>query len=248
MEKMNLQRFAEGNDAALEASSAEKDREEERGNDTGTAGEKVPFRRLIEGEYKQEYEDAVSQRIQAAIQQRFRNQQDAKAQLEAYQPMLDAMKARYDLASRMDSSTQTRESSAAAQRRDAALRQHFAGLSEQAKEMAQAFPDFDLMREMRDPRFLRMTAPGSGISVKDAFFAVHGEELQKDSMRYAAQRAGERIAASVQANASRPMENGMGNQRPVHLRVDIEHMDKKTREEYRRRIRNGEEINFRDKI
>lgn len=114
----------------------------------------------------------------------------------------------------------------------------------EAEELRRLIPDFDLRREMRNPRFIFLTAPGMGISVKEAFFAIHGEEI----MRYAAARAGNRLAASVRSGAGRPMENGMQAQNPVSMGVDIRNMDKKLREEYRRRIHNGEMINFRDRI
>jgi hypothetical protein len=87
-----------------------------------------------------------------------------------------------------------------------------------------------------------------GLSVKDAYYALHGEEIAQSGMRYAAQQAGQRIAASVQAGASRPRENGVQSPGPVNMAVDIRNMDKKTRAEYARRIRNGELINFVDKV
>ena len=174
------------------------------------------FQALIQGAYRQEYEDAVGKRIQAAIQQRFRSRQEQAA-------------------------------ASPAQSADD-LRQHFESLSRQGEALRGAFPGFDLMQEMRNPSFVRLTAPGTGVSVKDAFYALHGEEIQRDSMRYAARRAGERLAASVQAGASRPLENGMNQPGPVNLGVDIRGMDKKTREEYRRRIHSGETINFTDKV
>ena len=219
--------------------------------------EKPSFQQLIENEYRQEYEAAVSQRIQSAIQQRFRNHQDYKAKWEACQPVMEALKERYgdpavqpeEMAARLREDA-ARLPMAQTDRsvKGAALRGHFTELIRQAGEMKRDFPDFDLMRELSHPVFLRLTAPGRGVSVKDAFYAVHGEELQRDSMRYTAQQVSERIAASVRAGASRPLENGMLRQNPVSMGVDIAHMDKKTREQYRQRIRSGETINFRDKI
>ena len=84
--------------------------------------------------------------------------------------------------------------------------------------------------------------------VKDAFFAVHSREIQQDSMHYAAQRAGERIAASVMAGASRPRENGLDPADAANMGIDVTAMDRKTREAFRRRIRNGEKINFMDQV
>lgn len=126
---------------------------------------------------------------------------------------------------------------------------HFQSLAQQAEELKKTFPDFDLMRELQtNERFLRMTAPGVGISVKDAYYAIHGEDIQRQSMQYAAQQATRNVANSVRAGASRPLENGVGNQQPARLGVDVAHMDKATREEYKRRIKAGEIINFVDKI
>ena len=238
--------------------------ETDAGNVTGeeesleeNGGERIPFQRLIENEYRQDYEAAVGQRIQAAIQQRFRNHQDYKTKWDAYQPVMDALKERYggenvqpaEMAARLRAETaQSRKDPAESNARNMATRRHFENLTRQAEELKRDFPDFDLMREISNPAFLRLTAPGSRMSVKDAFYAVHGEEIQRDSMRYAAQRAGESIAASVRAGASRPLENGLQGQSAVTLGIDIAHMDKKTRQQYRQRIHSGEEINFRDKI
>lgn len=128
------------------------------------------------------------------------------------------------------------------------LEEHFRKMSQEAEELKKQFPGFDLMQEMNNPAFVRMTQPGSGMSVENAFWAIHGPEIQRGSVQYAAQQAGQRIAASVQAGASRPLENGMAGNGPVNMALDIAHMDKKTREAYRQRIRNGETINFKDKI
>lgn len=133
-------------------------------------------------------------------------------------------------------------------REDEALRRHFERLTREAEELKRVFPDFDLTRELRDPAFLRLTAPGTGVSVKDAFYALHGEDIQRESMRYAAQQAGRRIAASVRAGASRPVENGIQGPSPLVIGIDIRGLNKKQREEYRRRIHGGETINFRDRL
>ena len=256
MEEMNLQPASQ--DDALQTRDGQTDGAE--GNTGGkeeTAGEKIPFEQLIAQEYRQEYEQAVGKRIQAAIQQRFRSQEDYRTKWEAYQPIIDALKIRFGgesagpreiAAGMLKQASAERQAREKAVGRDAALRAHFDALSRQAEEMKKTFPDFDLMGEMNHPTFLRMTAPGSGLSVKDAFYAVHGEEIQRDSMRYAARQAGENVAASVRAGAARPLENGLARTDAVSMKIDIEHMDKKTREAYRQRIRNGETINFRDKI
>ena len=182
------------------------------------------FQALIAGPYRREFEEEVRRRMQNGLH---------------HTQSGDVQEA--DIDARMKGAQGSAQ-------REAALRQHFARLTEQAEELKRTFPDFDLMREMQNPAFLRMTAPGTGMSVKDAFYAVHGEDIQRESMQYAAVQAGRRIAASVQAGASRPVENGIRGSAPVSIGFDIRGMNKKQREEYRRRIHNGEIINFRDKF
>ncbi|MBR4538428.1 MAG: hypothetical protein IKO52_06240 [Clostridia bacterium] len=195
----------------------------EEGRATGKEERRADFQALIAGPYRQEFEEAVKRRVQYELErlQNGAREKDINARMKGEQ---------------------------ANAQREAALRQHFARLTKQGEELKQTFPDFDLMREMQNPAFVRMTAPGTGVSVKDAFYAVHGEDIQRESMQYAAIQAGRRIAASVQAGASRPVENGIQAASPVMIGIDIRNMNKKQREEYRRRIQNGETINFRDKF
>ena len=130
---------------------------------------------------------------------------------------------------------------------DRSLRQHFQRISDQAEELKQTFPDFDLMEEIRNnPRFARMTSPDIGMSVKDAFYACHGEEISRASAQAAAQQAGQRLAASVQAGATRPMENGVRGSAPTPIGMDVGHMSREAREAIRRRVHSGErDIDFR---
>ncbi len=255
MVRLNLQRF--GEDAETMDSPAG---DVTGGEPTGTPEHgRADFRQLIAGEYRQDYEKAVGQRIQAAIQQRFKNQQDYKKQLDAVQPILQTLGGRYGLnaedvagiADRLRKDSPETENAAQPVQQAPHydfLQEHVRGVNAQAAAMKKEFPGFDLMAEMRNPAFVRMTSPGVGMSVKDAYFAVHGQEIQRDSMLYAAQRAGERVAASVMAGASRPRENGLDPADSAGMGVNVQEMDRKTRAEYRRRIRNGEKINFMDQV
>lgn len=125
---------------------------------------------------------------------------------------------------------------------ESALRQHFQRLATQAEEMKQAFPGFDLQAELQNPLFMKWTSPQYGMSVKDAYFAIHHDEIQKATMQYAGQRATQQIAASVQAGARRPQENGMQGVGAALIKSDPSTWSKADREEVRRRVRNGEDV------
>ena len=125
---------------------------------------------------------------------------------------------------------------------ESALRQHYQRLATQAEEMKQAFPGFDLQAELQNPLFMKWTSPQYGMSVKDAYFAIHHDEIQKATMQYAGQRATQQIAASVQAGARRPQENGMQGVGAALIKSDPSTWSKADRDEVRRRVRNGEDV------
>lgn len=121
--------------------------------------------------------------------------------------------------------------------RQQAAREHIRGLVQQEAAMRELVPDFDLRRELENPTFARLTAPGVGISVQDAYFAVHRKEMQEQIQRQATQETAQKLAASIQANQSRPRENGTSAQAQSTGQVDYRHMPRQQREELKERIR-----------
>lgn len=287
MVQLDLQRFAEGQDAGGMNAGG--------GDVTGGADSSAGVSGQAAADQAQgqaggvsfasqaAYEEAVGQRIQQAIQQRFKNQKDLQGQLDSYAPIMQALGMKYgldasnvqEIAKRLTDDDSLYAEEAARQgvtppmlkyikqlefennrlhrveqesQEDLQMRQHYETLVRQSEELKKVIPGFDLQRELQNERFARMTSPGVGISVRDAYNAIHFDEIQRAGMQYAAQQAGQRIAASVRSGASRPMENGLQSQQPVNMAIDIKHMDKKTREEYARRIRNGETIDFVNRI
>jgi hypothetical protein len=94
------------------------------------------------------------------------------------------------------------------------MRNHFASLENQAKEMQKVVPNFDLHTELKNPAFLRMTSPNVGISVRDAYYAVHHDEMQEAAMRAASKATEQNISNNIQARQRRPDENGISGQAP----------------------------------
>ena len=87
---------------------------------------------------------------------------------------------------------------------DPALASHLASLHAQSAELAREIPDFDLRVALQDPDFLRMTSPAVGLSVRRAWYALHGEDRE----RQAARRAREEAAEALRRGAARPREGG----------------------------------------
>lgn len=96
------------------------------------------------------------------------------------------------------------------QRRDQQLREHFMSLQQQARDVQNIMPGFDLQAAINDPKFLRLTSPEVGMSVKEAIWALHGDEIQRQAVEAVAQRA--RVdAANAIRSGYRPRENGGGS-------------------------------------
>ena len=127
---------------------------------------------------------------------------------------------------------------------------HFQGLQDQAAKLVDLLnslrteeegPITDanafLENELKDPRFLRMTAPGSGLSVEDVYFSIHRKEMMERGYTQATINAKRAIARAVQANASRPVENGVGSVSSSLSQIDYSAMSAKQRQQLREEIR-----------
>ena len=103
--------------------------------------------------------------------------------------------------------------------------------------MKAAFPTFELARELQNPAFARMTSPNVGISVEDAYYAVHRREIQSAAMKATAQKTAEQMANSIRAGQNRPVENGSSAQAPSITSFDYAKASKEQREALKRQIR-----------
>ena len=128
--------------------------------------------------------------------------------------------------------------------RETQFRAHFEDLRTQAAELQKQFPQFDLAQELQNPKFLQMTSPEMGISVQDAYFALHAQELQRQGMAYAGQEAARALASSVRAGALRPLENGIQGGGAVQAVTDVTKLTRAQRDEINRRARAGMRIQF----
>lgn len=117
------------------------------------------------------------------------------------------------------------------------FRQHFQKLEQQAEQMKSTFPGFDLQKELQNPAFARMTSPNIGLSVEDAYYAVHRKELQTAAMQVAAQKTAQKISNSIQAGSRRPQENGTSAQAPSVTTFDYRAADKQQREAFKRELK-----------
>lgn len=136
---------------------------------------------------------------------------------------------------------------AEAQRQETArIEQHYGKLQAQANAMKQMYPDFNLDRELQNPNFLRLTSPEVGISVEDAYYAVHHKELAPQMMAYGMERAKQQMGQTLQAQRARPAEGAMKvqGQPAAEVKIDPRQMTRKEREEIKRQVRLGRRVSF----
>ena len=180
-----------------------------------------------------------NRQMQAVVRSRLREAKESQAALEKLTPGLEAF-ARQEA---MDTGKLDYDALAGALekkfRQDAGrdrIREHFHSLEQQAEVLKRQFPDFDLSRQLQDPVFLRMTAPGTGISLEDAYFARNREALQSAAMELAAKKTAQLISNNIRATQRRPEENGLSRQAPSVNVFDYRNASPHQRADLKKRI------------
>lgn len=117
------------------------------------------------------------------------------------------------------------------------IQQHIQKLEQQGEELKKTFPSFDLRTELQIPAFARMTSPNVGISVADAYYAIHRNEIQTAAMQVTARKTAQKISNAIQAGSRRPVENGTNGQAASVTTFDYRKASKEQREALKQRIR-----------
>lgn len=113
--------------------------------------------------------------------------------------------------------------------RNAAMKDHYDALVRQGEALQQRLPGFDIRKELTDPAFLRLTAPNVGLSVEDAYYALHRRDLQ--------QQTALQISNAIRSGSMRPEENGMGGHGPALTTFDYRNASREQREALKNAIR-----------
>ena len=224
---------------------------------------------------KGEFKDLYGQDVQKAIQDRFKNQNDANQQLNAMKPMLDALMKKagvnsIDELSQMIMNDDSLYEEEAEERgmtveqlkgmkeleaenarlrqaeERAQYRQHINGLMQQGEELKAKFPDFDFFKEMENEQFRNMTSPQMGMTVEQAYYAIHGQELVPQLMAYGMQRAQQQMGQTIQAQRSRPMEGAMNsrNQAAAEPKMNPNNLQKQDRHKIKEWVKAHGPISF----
>lgn len=240
--RLDLRLFSQAGAQTISGDTAS-DAGKQTGDNAPDAGERSErFRALIRGEFKDLYDSEV-QRI---VKQRLKGSEETAKRLEALAPALSLLEKHWGLESgdteglnRAVRETFDGESVKLRQlrAREGAERQ-YARWIQQAGELAAEYPDFELRRELKEPRFAALLRGGA--ELRDAYELVHRDSIMAKSAR----DMEERIVGRIAAGQLRPREGGLSGQSAAALKGDVARMSRKTRQEIIRRVQRGEKISF----
>ena len=114
--------------------------------------------------------------------------------------------------------------------------QHIARLEQQAQALKAQYPAFDLRQELQNPTFERLTRPDSGLTVEDAYYAVHRKDIQQAQAQVIASQTAQAVSNSIRSNSRRPDESGAG-MAPSVTTFDYKKASKSEREALKAQIR-----------
>ena len=116
------------------------------------------------------------------------------------------------------------------QQREQQLREHFMKMQAQTAEVQDIMPGFRLEDAINDPAFVRLTSPEVGMTVKQAIWALHGDEIRSQEANAIAQRA-KLDAANAIRSGIRPRENG-NSSATVSANPNMKNMTREERRAY----------------
>lgn len=204
-----------------------------------------------------------NQRMQAVVQARLKNSKGAEDTLAKLAPALEILAGQYgmdpanldyaalaeaignddrnyeEMALKMGTSVESARdiSKQQQQARKEATQAHLANLEQQGEALKKVFPGFDLHAELQNPVFAKLTAPNSGLSVEDAYYAVHRKDIMTATMQAAANQTAERISAAIQSGSRRPSENGSTGSAPTRTSFSYKNASPAERAAFKAHIR-----------
>ena len=223
---------------AVAKAETEQIRESEKKIETEIPEEKIPWDEIIKDP---DYNKAMQAVVQKALRSKNSRLDAANARIAELERELQASSSKLqgdgDNGSTPSGACGTTspfqgQAAAAAENADVGLREHFHSLQEQASKLKEAYPDFDLSKELENPDFLRMTGPEMKIPLEVAYYALHKDDLQNRAMEIAAKATEEKLASAMQSNQGRPQENGSRGQGASINRFDYASMSKAEKKKF----------------
>lgn len=131
----------------------------------------------------------------------------------------------------MERKIKVQEAQNAEAQRQEQMRQQIMMLRQNAEKTKARFPEFDLDREMQDEKFRRLCAVNNGDTTA-AYMACHWDSIIPNAVTQASRQAQTQTVQAIQANKSRPSENGLSGNASSVVSQDFSKMSLKDLREY----------------
>lgn len=118
----------------------------------------------------------------------------------------------------------------------------YSALISEADQLSLKQQGFDLKKELSDKRFIAMLK--AGLTMEDAYRAVHIEELIKNAEENARRTAVLEAFEKIGENNERMQENGISSKAPAKSRSSVENLTGRKIRDILRRVENGAKIKF----
>lgn len=228
------------------------------------ADKEAEFEKLIKGEFKEQFE----QRMKNNLNRRFKESSALKAKAARNEQIIamlmdklgitdadeladmiesDASSAKIAPKADNDAAERIRaleyENELMRKQREAlAMEQTVKAWMNDGEKLKESYPDFSIEAEARNPEFVKLLKAGA--SLRNAYLAMHHDEIIKTLVEKAAQEAQEKTAESIRLRGQRPLENGMSGRSTALFKTDVAGLTAAQRAEIAKRAANGEVIRF----
>ncbi len=118
---------------------------------------------------------------------------------------------------------------------DPRMEQRVDEIEKQRMEFSRKNPDFDMREELKNPQFVEYIWV-KGLTVEEAYFLVHREELME--------KAREEALAELSQRKERIQENGAGKNHPAIAKKNPKDLSDKEIDDIIERVRRGEKVSF----
>ena len=112
----------------------------------------------------------------------------------------------------------------------------------EATELKSIYPEFDLRKEMENPKFEELLR--AGIPVQHAYEVAHLDAIKQNNAISVASQTSKATADNIRARGNRPKENAGSATPGVVYKSDVSKLTPKERREIARRAARGEKISF----
>lgn len=113
---------------------------------------------------------------------------------------------------------------------------------DEAEQVRQLYPSFDLTAEVKNPQFLSMLR--AGVPVRHAYEVIHMEDIKAGVAALQAKATEKQVVDGIRARGARPAENGTSAQSGFTVKDDVTKLTAKDRADIARRVARGEQITF----